>query len=164
MSAILPPHWRPNRGGSPLAARRLGLGPVIVADFLRERVRPVVSLLFPLDRGGFQFGYGYPAGAAALVRRMAAGTGCPTHCAAPTPRHHDRPPARLTYPAARADIRITAIDSHTVGAQEVSLQAHLVLTNDTPDRIVDLRAQTYLGIALNTKLYAIQVDAMKIAD
>jgi hypothetical protein len=53
------------------AARRPGLGPVTAANFPRERVRPAVSLLFLLDRRGFQFGYGYRADAAALVRRMA---------------------------------------------------------------------------------------------
>jgi hypothetical protein len=64
----------------------------------------------------------------------------------------------------RADIRISGFNNEAQGAQEVSLQAALALTNDSPDRIVDLRAQTYKGNAYEAKLYAIQVDAMKIAD
>jgi hypothetical protein len=62
----------------------------------------------------------------------------------------------------RADIRINQRDDADNGAQEVSLQAVLELTNDTPDRIVDLRAQSYSGGAQQTKLYAIQVDALKV--
>jgi hypothetical protein len=57
----------------------------------------------------------------------------------------------------RADVRLAGSES-----QEVSLQAHLELTNETPDRIVELRAQTWAGGTAGTKLYAIQVDALKM--
>ena len=107
MSAILPLIGVRTAEARRFAARRLGLGPVMVANFLRERVRPVVSRLFPLDRRGFQFGYGYHADAAALVRRMAGRYRLPdalrcadTRRGQTRPRHHDRPPARLTHSAA----------------------------------------------------------------
>jgi hypothetical protein len=59
----------------------------------------------------------------------------------------------------RADIRLNGDDDNP-GAQEISLQATLILDEQSPDRIVDLRAQTYNGGAVQSSIYAIQVDVV----
>lgn len=72
--------------------------------------------------------------------------------------------ARLTNNEAdldRADIRISGSGNAQWAAQEVSLQGMLVLTEESPDRIVDLRAQTYAGGAIQSSIYAIQVDVAR---
>jgi hypothetical protein len=93
MSAILPLIGVRTAEARRFAARQLGLGPVMVANFLRDRVRPVVSLPFPLDRRGFRFGYGDRADAAALVRRMAGRYRLPDALRrTDTPRGQARPP------------------------------------------------------------------------
>jgi hypothetical protein len=97
MSAILPLTGVRTEQARRFAARLLGLGPVIVANFPRERARPVASLLFSLDRRGFQFGYGYRADAAALVRRMAGRYRLPDALRrADTPARTGPPPATMT--------------------------------------------------------------------
>ncbi len=96
---------------------RPGLGAHAHAEFsipvigvAKSRFRTATHAV-PVVRGSsarplFVTAAGMPAADAAdLVRDMAGGTRCPTPCAAPIPsrgpvhrRHHDRPPARLTYP------------------------------------------------------------------
>jgi hypothetical protein len=60
----------------------------------------------------------------------------------------------------RVDIRISGNGNAQWAAQEVSLQATLVIGPESPDRIVDLRAQTWNGAAFQSSIYAIQVDVV----
>ena len=71
--------------------------------------------------------------------------------------------ARLTNNEAdldRADIRLSGNGNAQWAAQEVSLQATLIIDEESPDSIVDLRAQTWNGAAVQSSIIAIQVDVL----
>jgi hypothetical protein len=57
----------------------------------------------------------------------------------------------------RADIRLSGNGGAQYSAQEVSLQAALLLEEPT---VVDLRAQTWNGAAFQSSIIAIQVDIL----
>jgi hypothetical protein len=75
--------------------------------------------------------------------------------------------ARLTWfdgesEVDRAEIRIAAADGASAGTQVVSLLGWVILTDASPDRIVDLRAQTQIGSARESALVAVAVDTFQL--
>jgi hypothetical protein len=60
----------------------------------------------------------------------------------------------------RVDIRLSGKGNAQWAAQEASLQATVVISEDGPDRYVELRAATYNGAAFQSSFYAIQVDVV----
>ena len=106
--ADLDPSGRPGLGAHTHA--EFGIPVIRVAKSrFRTATHAVPAMRRSSARPLFVTAAGMPAAdAATWSGAWSAGTGCPTRCAAltpspgrPTRSHHDRPPARLTYAAAR---------------------------------------------------------------